>query len=159
MQRLIDWADAHREYWLDCVRIYLGLGLLARGLLLITNTSTGYFVDLLQRSGQPWITGGIMLHYVSANGVAKRSVYSQSKLPISTPHSAKARKPTSRPRLHVRKSGAKRSSASARRSTTPSMPRNERSTKRARLHKERSRPTRTTELRWQPPRPRLPPSG
>src|SRR5688572_32562283 len=64
MQRFIAWADAHRDYWLDVVRIYLGLGLLARGLLLITNTSTGYFVDLLQRSGQPWITSGIMLHYV-----------------------------------------------------------------------------------------------
>src|SRR5687767_9090599 len=64
MQRFIAWADAHRDYWLDCVRIYLGLGLLARGLLLITNTSTGYFVDLLQRSGQPWITSGMMLHYV-----------------------------------------------------------------------------------------------
>jgi uncharacterized membrane protein YphA (DoxX/SURF4 family) len=64
MQRFIAWADAHREYWLDCVRIYLGLGLLARGLLLITNTSTGYFVDLLQRSGQSWLTSGMMLHYV-----------------------------------------------------------------------------------------------
>jgi putative oxidoreductase len=64
MHRFIAWADAHREYWLDCVRIYLGLGLLARGLLLITNTSTGYFVDLLQRSGQSWITSGMMLHYV-----------------------------------------------------------------------------------------------
>jgi putative oxidoreductase len=66
MQRFIAWANARREYWLDCVRIYLGLGLLARGLLLITNTSTGYFVDLLQRSGQSWITSGIMLHYVMA---------------------------------------------------------------------------------------------
>ena len=64
MQRLIAWADAHREDWLDCVRIYLGLGLFARGLLLITNTSTGYFVDLLQRSGQSWITSGLVLHYV-----------------------------------------------------------------------------------------------
>ena len=64
MHRFIAWADAHRDYWLDVVRIYLGLGLLARGLLLITNTSTGYFVDLLQRSGQAWITSGIMLHYV-----------------------------------------------------------------------------------------------
>jgi putative oxidoreductase len=64
LHRFIAWADAHREYWLDCVRIYLGLGLLARGLLLITNTSTGYFVDLLQRSGQSWITSGILLHYV-----------------------------------------------------------------------------------------------
>jgi uncharacterized membrane protein YphA (DoxX/SURF4 family) len=64
MQRFIAWADAHREHWLDCVRIYLGIGLFARGLLLITNTSTGYFVDLLQRSGQSWITNGILLHYV-----------------------------------------------------------------------------------------------
>lgn len=64
MQKLIAWADAHREYWLDCVRIYLGLGLFARGLLLITNTSTGYFVDLLQRSGQSWFTSGMLLHYV-----------------------------------------------------------------------------------------------
>ena len=64
MQRLLAWADAHREHWLDCVRIYLGLGLFARGLLLITNTSPGYFVDLLQRSGQSWLTNGILLHYV-----------------------------------------------------------------------------------------------
>jgi uncharacterized membrane protein YphA (DoxX/SURF4 family) len=64
MQRFIAWANAHRDNWLDCVRIYLGLGLFARGLLLITNTSTGYFVDLLQRAGQSWITSGIMLHYV-----------------------------------------------------------------------------------------------
>src|SRR2546423_3324211 len=64
MQRFIAWADAHRDQWLDCVRIYLGLGLLARGLLLITNTSTGYFVDLMQRSGQSWLTNGMLMHYV-----------------------------------------------------------------------------------------------
>lgn len=64
MQKLIAWAESHRELWLDCIRIYLGLGLLARGLLLITNTSTGYFVDLLQRTGQPWLLTGTMLHYV-----------------------------------------------------------------------------------------------
>jgi len=61
---LLTWAESRREMWLDCVRIYLGLGLLARGLLLITNTSTGYFIDLLQRSGQSWLTTGVMLHYV-----------------------------------------------------------------------------------------------
>jgi putative oxidoreductase len=64
MQRLITWADAHRDNWLDCVRIYLGLGLLARGLILISNSSPGYFVDLMQRSGVSWLTNGIMLHYV-----------------------------------------------------------------------------------------------
>ena len=64
MQRLIAWADSHRGYWLDCVRIYLGLGLFARGLLLITNNSAGFFDDIVQRSGQLWLTHGILLHYV-----------------------------------------------------------------------------------------------
>ena len=64
MQRFIAWANSYREYWLDCIRIYLGLGLFARGLLLITNTSTGYFVNLLERANQPWIATGMVLHYV-----------------------------------------------------------------------------------------------
>lgn len=64
MQKFIPWADAHREHWLDCVRIYLGLGLFARGLLLITNTSATFFVDMLQRTGQPWLMTGFILHYV-----------------------------------------------------------------------------------------------
>jgi len=61
---LVSWAESRREIWLDCVRIYLGVGLFARGLLLITNTSTGYFVDMLQRSGHNWLMTGAMLHYV-----------------------------------------------------------------------------------------------
>ena len=64
LRQFIGWAEAHPKVWLDCVRIYLGLGLLARGLLLITNTSTGYFIDLLQHSGQSWLTTGLVLHYV-----------------------------------------------------------------------------------------------
>ncbi len=60
----IAWAESRRELWLDCVRIYLGLGLFARGLLMITNTSTGYFVDMLQRSGHNWLMTGALLHYV-----------------------------------------------------------------------------------------------
>ncbi len=64
MHKYIVWAESRRELWLDLVRIYLGLGLFARGLLLITNTSTGYFIDMLQRADQPWLLGGVMLHYV-----------------------------------------------------------------------------------------------
>ena len=67
MQKLsafIPWAESRRELWLDCVRIYLGLGLFARGLLLITNTNVGYFIDLIERSNQPWIATGLALHYV-----------------------------------------------------------------------------------------------
>ena len=64
MQRFIAWAETHREHWLDCIRIYLGLGLLARGLLLITNTSPGYIVDFFQRAGQSWLGTGFLMHYV-----------------------------------------------------------------------------------------------
>lgn len=64
MQRFVAWADSHRELWFDCIRIYVGLGLFARGLLLITNTSTGYFIDVLQRAGHPWLMTGALLHYV-----------------------------------------------------------------------------------------------
>lgn len=64
MQRFIVWAESRREHWLDCIRIYLGLGLFARGLLMITNTSPGYFVDFFERAGQSWLGPGILLHYV-----------------------------------------------------------------------------------------------
>ena len=64
MQKFTVWSESHREMWLDCVRIYLGLGLFARGLLLISNTSTGYFIDMLQRTGQSWLMTGALLHYV-----------------------------------------------------------------------------------------------
>ncbi|GAB1488191.1 hypothetical protein MASR2M8_06360 [Opitutaceae bacterium] len=65
MQKLIAWAESHRELWLDCVRIYIGLALFARGLLLVTNTSTGFFVNLLERTGQSWLFTGTVLHYVT----------------------------------------------------------------------------------------------
>lgn len=64
MQKLIEWVESRRELWLDCIRIYLGLGLLARGVLLVTNAGTGYFVELLQRSSVSWFTTGVVLHYV-----------------------------------------------------------------------------------------------
>jgi len=58
------WADSRRELWLDCIRVYLGLGLFARGLLLITNRPPAYFVDMLTASGQSWLLIGSLLHYV-----------------------------------------------------------------------------------------------
>lgn len=67
MQKLtafVTWAESRRELWLDLVRIYLGLGLFARGLLLMTNASPGFVVNLLERSNQPWIATGVLLHYV-----------------------------------------------------------------------------------------------
>jgi len=61
---LIAWADSRRDAWLDCIRIYLGIGLVARGLLMSSNTSAAFVVDALQRSGQTWLVTGLVLHYV-----------------------------------------------------------------------------------------------
>jgi putative oxidoreductase len=63
-QHCVAWAESHRELWLDCVRIYLGLGLFARGLLLVTNAPPRFFVDLLQGANEPWLLTGTLLHYI-----------------------------------------------------------------------------------------------
>jgi uncharacterized membrane protein YphA (DoxX/SURF4 family) len=68
MQKLHDlmtWAESRRELWLDCIRIYLGLGLFARGLLLICNVRPDFFVNLLSRSDEPWLVSAALLHYVA----------------------------------------------------------------------------------------------
>lgn len=67
MQRLNDalaWADSRRELWLDCIRVYLGLGLFARGLLLVTNASPGYLEGILSGHQQDWALVAGVLHYV-----------------------------------------------------------------------------------------------
>lgn len=65
LHHLAVWAESHRELWLDCVRIYVGLGLFVRGLLLVSNARTGFFFDLLSRAGEPWLISGTPLHYVA----------------------------------------------------------------------------------------------
>ncbi|HXB01672.1 MAG TPA: DoxX family protein [Opitutaceae bacterium] len=68
MQKLHDlttWAESRRELWLDCIRIYLGLGLFARGLLLIWNVRTDFFINMLSRSGETWLLSATLLHYVA----------------------------------------------------------------------------------------------
>jgi putative oxidoreductase len=68
MQKLHDlmaWAESRRELWLDCIRIYLGLGLFARGLLLVWNVRTDFFINMLSRSGETWLLSATLLHYVA----------------------------------------------------------------------------------------------
>lgn len=62
----VAWAEARRDLWLDIIRIYLGLGLFARGLLFVSNTSSPFIINLMQRTNEPWIMTGVMLHYVIA---------------------------------------------------------------------------------------------
>lgn len=65
LRQFINWAEAHPKVWLDCVRIYLGLGLFIRGLFIITNTRAEFITELLKRMDYPWLVTVVLLHYIS----------------------------------------------------------------------------------------------
>ena len=65
LKKMITWAEAHRELWLDCVRIYLGLGLFVRGLVLVFDLRSDFFINVIQKAGDQWLTSALMLHYVT----------------------------------------------------------------------------------------------
>lgn len=65
LRQFIGWADTHPKIWLDCVRIYLGLGLFVRGLFIITNTRADFVTTLLQRFDAPWLVTVVLLHYIA----------------------------------------------------------------------------------------------
>jgi uncharacterized membrane protein YphA (DoxX/SURF4 family) len=64
LRQFIGWAEAHPKVWLDCVRIYLGLGLFVRGVLIITNEKAEFINALLARGPQSWLITAFVLHYV-----------------------------------------------------------------------------------------------
>jgi putative oxidoreductase len=59
------WAEAHPKVWLDLVRIYVGLGLFVRGVLLITNSGGDFVSNAIAGAGQPWLLSAALLHYVA----------------------------------------------------------------------------------------------
>lgn len=59
------WAESHPKVWLDCVRIYLGVGLFVRGVLIITNSRADFIQEMVQRTGQSWLISAALLHYVA----------------------------------------------------------------------------------------------
>jgi putative oxidoreductase len=65
LHRFINWAEAHPKVWLDCIRIYLGLGLFIRGVFIITNTRAEFIRDLVSRFEFPWLVTAGMLHYIA----------------------------------------------------------------------------------------------
>lgn len=65
LRQWIDWAETHPKVWLDCVRIYLGLGLFIRGVFIISNTRAEFVQALLERLHYPWIITVMLLHYVA----------------------------------------------------------------------------------------------
>lgn len=65
LRQFIDWAEAHPKVWLDCIRIYLGLGLFIRGVFIITNTRAEFIRELLNRMEFPWLVTVGVLHYIA----------------------------------------------------------------------------------------------
>ena len=65
LRQWIDWAEAHPKVWLDCVRIYLGLGLFIRGVFIISNTRAEFIQTMLKQMEYPWIVTVGLLHYIS----------------------------------------------------------------------------------------------
>ena len=65
LRQWIDWAEAHPKVWLDCVRIYLGLGLFIRGVFIISNTRAEFIQAMLKQMEFPWIITVGLLHYIS----------------------------------------------------------------------------------------------
>lgn len=65
LRQWIGWAEAHPKVWLDCVRIYLGLGLFIRGVFIISNTRAEFVQVLLERMHYPWIVTVVLLHYIA----------------------------------------------------------------------------------------------
>ena len=65
LRQFIGWAETHPKVWLDCIRIYLGLGLFIRGLFIITNTRAEFIQTLLQRMDYPWLVTVVLLHFIA----------------------------------------------------------------------------------------------
>ncbi len=65
LRHFIDWAETHPKVWLDCVRIYLGLGLFIRGVFIITNTHAEFVLAIIKGWEFPWIVTVGVLHYVA----------------------------------------------------------------------------------------------
>jgi len=65
LRHWLGWAESHPKVWLDTVRIYLGIGLFIRGVLIITNSRVTFVTDMLARVGDSWFVGAALLHYVA----------------------------------------------------------------------------------------------
>jgi uncharacterized membrane protein YphA (DoxX/SURF4 family) len=56
------WAEAHSDLFLDLVRIYLGLGLMAKGIFFMGHQD--YMMKLLADTGDLFIVPATIAHYV-----------------------------------------------------------------------------------------------
>ena len=62
LRSLFDWAESHRAELLDVIRIYLGIGLVVRGALFVSNPST--FDALVSSPDLAWLSNGVFVHVI-----------------------------------------------------------------------------------------------
>ena len=56
------WIKTHGDLALDLVRIYLGIGLIAKGIYFMTHSE--YLLQLMDRVGSRWFEPAILAHYI-----------------------------------------------------------------------------------------------
>ena len=61
-ERFITWLDTYRNVAFDLLRIYLGLGLLVRGVLFLTNPA--FYIELVEPAERTWLTSGGLITLV-----------------------------------------------------------------------------------------------
>lgn len=65
LQSWFAWAEAHPKVWLDVIRIYLGIGLFVRGVMMFTSSRADFINQLIMRAGESWLFTAAVLHYVA----------------------------------------------------------------------------------------------
>ena len=64
-QQLSQWLEERRDIWLDLLRIYLGVGLFIRGMILFGGESGVMIQQLTGDATHEWLLTALMGHYVA----------------------------------------------------------------------------------------------
>jgi len=64
MHSLSVWLDEQGDIWLDVLRIYLGLGLMVRGIIFFTGGGEVMLKQLAGNDADAWFTSALVAHYV-----------------------------------------------------------------------------------------------
>ncbi len=62
--KVLEWVNARRDYGVDILRIYLGIGLLVRGVIQFTSSGRSTTSDLILNMDNSWGVPALILHYV-----------------------------------------------------------------------------------------------
>ncbi|MBL7960435.1 DoxX family protein [bacterium] len=68
MKDLIDWIEKHRDWCFDLMRIYLGIGLLVKGIYFLWQPD--YVASLVMESGNYSAWNTLLVHYVAMGHIA-----------------------------------------------------------------------------------------